>query len=299
MAGAPMMGGRGFGRGGFRGLDTEQLWKFVQAHDYVAGDFMWTGIDYLGEAGWPSKGATSGCIDSCGFPKDGYYFYQSQWTEKPMLHLFPHWNWKGREGQFIPVACYTNCDSVELFLNGKPVGAKGYSFPRYGMQGRYGQYAPTARGGVRSTSDLHLAWDVPYEAGTLKAVGTKDGKAVMEVEVSTTGDPAAISLSVDRDAIHADRRDVAHVTVKVLDAQGRMHPDADNQITFEIQGEGKLIGVDNGDMTNSEDFKGKQKKAFHGMCLAIVQSAAAAGQIRVTATTPGLKTGAVTIVTKA
>ena len=121
--------GRPHGGASARGLDTEELWKFVGAHDYVAGDFMWTGIDYLGESRWPSHGAAAGCIDSCGFPKDGYYFYQSQWTEKPMLHLFPHWNWKGREGQFLPVTCYTNCDNVELFLNGKSVGVKGYAFP--------------------------------------------------------------------------------------------------------------------------------------------------------------------------
>ena len=297
---AGLAGGRGPGRGGFRGLDTEELWKFVRSHDYVAGDFMWTGIDYLGEAGGASRGATSGVIDSCGFPKDGYYFYQSQWTEKPMLHLFPHWNWKGHEGQFLPVACYTNCDSVELFLNGKSVGVKGYTFPRYGMSGRYGQYAPGTQGGIRTTSDLHLAWDVPFESGTLKAVGTKAGKVVTEVELSTTGDPAAIDLSVDRAAIQADRRDVSHVTVRVLDAQGRLHPDADNEVTFAIQGEGKLIGVDNGNMADmASDFKGKQRRASHGMCLAVVQSTASAGQIRVTATSPGLKPASVTITTKA
>jgi beta-galactosidase len=141
---------------------------------------------------------------------------------------------------------------------------------------------------------------VPYEPGTLKAVGTKAGRVVTEVEISTTGDPAAINLSVDRAAIRADRRDVSHITVKVLDAQGRTHPDADNEVTFEVQGEGKLIGVDNGNMTEmTADFKGKIRKAFHGMCLAIVQSTANGGQIRVTATSPGLKPGAVTIVTKA
>jgi len=293
-------GGRGFGlgRGGFRGLDTEQLWKFVCTHDYVAGDFMWTGIDYLGEAGGASRGATSGVIDSCGFPKDGYYFYQSQWTEKPMLHVFPHWNWKGREGQFLPVACYTNCDSVELFLNGKSLGAKGQTFPRFGMQGRYGQ-SPQP-GGLRTTSDLHLAWDVPYEPGTLKAVGTKAGNVVAQVEISTTGDPAAIDLSVARAAIRADRRDLSHVIVKVLDAEGRLHPDADNEVTFEVQGEGKLIGVDNGNMADmTADFKGKVRKASHGMCLAIVQSTGNSGQIRVTATSPGLKSATVTIATRA
>ncbi len=127
-----------------------------------------------------------------------------------MVHLFPHWNWKGREGQFLTVACYTNCDNVELFLNGKSVGMKGYAFPRFGMQGRYGQNGPQAMNGVRTTSDLHLSWDVPYEPGTLRAVGTKDGQTVATAEISTTGDPAAIELTADRDTIRADRRDVAH-----------------------------------------------------------------------------------------
>jgi beta-galactosidase len=300
-AGAGPMGGRGFGRGGGgRGLDTEELWKFVRTHDYVAGDFMWTGIDYLGEAGGASRGSSSGVMDSCGFPKDGYYFYQSQWTEKPMLHLFPHWNWKGREGMFLPVTCYTNCDSVELFLNGRPVAVKGYAFPRYGMQGRYGQYAPAPAGAARTTGDLHLTWDVPYEPGTLRAVGMKGGQAAVEAEISTTGDPAAIGLSADRETLRADRRDVAHVTVKVLDAQGRLHPDADNEIAFDIQGAGRLIGVDSGNMADmAADFKGKTRKASHGLSLAMVQSTAAAGPIRVSAASPGLKSATVTILARA
>jgi beta-galactosidase len=290
-------GGRGFGRG-FRGLDTEQLWKFVRTHDYVAGDFMWTGIDYLGESFWPNHGATAGCIDMCGFPKDGYYFYQSQWTAKPVLHLFPHWNWKGREGQFLTVACYTNCDSVELFVNGKSIGLKGFTFPRYGMQGRYGQYAPGATGGVRTTSDLHLAWDVPYEPGTLRAVGTKGGQVVLTVEHSTTGEAVSLGVSSDRETVRADRRDVAHIAVKAVDAQGRMHPDADHEVTFEVQGPGRLIGVDNGDPSSAEDYKGTKRRCFHGMCLAIVQSTGGAGQIRVTATAQGLKASAVTVTAK-
>lgn len=291
-------GGRGMMRG-MRGLDTEELWRFVRTHDYVAGDFMWTGIDYLGEAFGGSRGATAGCIDTCGFPKDGFYFYQSQWTEKPVLHLFPHWNWKGHEGTFLPVTCYTNCDAVELFLNGKSIGSRGYVFPRYGMQGRYGQMAPVPAGAVRTTNDLHLTWDVPYAPGTLKAVGMKGGKAAIEVEISTTGDPAAISLSVDRETIRADRRDVAHVTVQVLDAQGRLHPEADNEIAFAIEGEGRLIGLDNGNLADlASDFKGKTRKAFHGMCLVLVQSTASAGRIRLTATSPGLTPASVAIATK-
>ena len=297
--GAGGLGGFGrFGRG-FHGLDTEELWRFVRTHDYVAGDFMWTGIDYLGESRWPSHGATAGCIDSCGFPKDGFYFYQSQWTEKPMLHLFPHWIWKGHEGQFLTVACYTNCDNVELYLNGKSIGVKGYAFPRYGMQGRYGQMGPQAMNGIRTTNDLHLEWDVPYEPGTLRAVGTKNGQTVATAEISTTGDPAAVELSLDRETIRADRRDVAHVTVKVVDAQGRVHPEAENEIAFEVEGAGRLIGVDNGDMASAESYQGKQRKAFHGLCLAIVQSTGAAGPIRIAATSPGLKPGSATISTRA
>jgi beta-galactosidase len=247
---------------------------------------MWTGIDPMGEP--------SGLLDSCGFPKDGYYFCQSQWTDKPMIHVFPHWNWKGKEGRVIPVLCYTNCDTVELFVNGESYGVQGYWFPRVGRGG------PVARSNVpRTTSDLHLAWTVPYQPGTLKVVGVKDGKVVSTVEVTTTGEPAAIGLSVDRDAIAADRRDVAHITVRILDGQGRAVPVADNEVAFEIQGEGRIIGVDNGNQASHEDFKGNRRKAFHGLCLAIVQSTAKAGRIQVTATSPGLKSSSVIITTSA
>src|ERR1039458_887679 len=259
------------GAGSGRNIDVEQLWKFVRTYDYVAGDFMWTGIDYLGEARWPMEGASAGVIDTCGFRKDGFYFYQSQWTDKPVLHLFPHWNWKGKEGQFIPVTCYTNCDTVELFLNGRSLGVKGYAFPRLGMEGSYGNSPARARV-LRTTGDLHLAWDVPYEPGTLKAVGVKDGKAVATVEVSTAGEPAAIGLSVDREVIAADRRDVAHITIQIQDANGSMAPTAANEVAFELQGEGRILGLDSGDPQSHEDYQSARRKAFNGLCLAIVQS---------------------------
>jgi len=290
------MGGvRGDYRTG-RGVNTdvEQLWKFVKSYDYVIGDFMWTGIDYLGEARWPSKSSSSGVIDTCGFKKDGYYFYQSQWTYKPMVHLFPHWNWPGREGQIIPVTCYTNCDTVELFLNGKSFGVKGYSFPRYGMEGRYGNYSARTRR-TRTTSDLHLSWDVPYAPGTLRAVGTKNARVVCTEEVSTTGAPAAIALAIDRRFIAADRRDVAHVTVQITDDQGRMAPAADNEVTFEIRGEGKIIGVDNGNPASHEDFKANRRRAFNGLCLAIVQATAKPGKIHLAARAQGLKEAVIEI----
>ena len=280
-----------------RRIDVEQLWKFVRTYDYVAGDFMWTGIDYLGEVRWPMKASPSGVLDSCGFKKDGFYFYQSQWTGKPMLHLFPHWNWKGQEGQIVPITCFTNCDTVELFVNDWSYGVKGYAFPRLGMQHRYGNY-PARASVSRTTADLHLTWDVPYETGTLKAVGTRDGGVVTTVEVSTTGEPAAIALSADKEVIKADHRDVAHFTVQILDAKNRIVPVADNEVTFEIEGEGTLIGVDNGDPQSHEDYKSNRRRAFNGLCLAIVQSTTKPSPIRVTATSPALKSARVIIATK-
>ena len=275
-----------------RETDPELAWKFVKINDWVSGDFFGHTVDYLGESEWPAKNGDGGMLDTCGFEKDGYYFYQSQWTDKIVLHLLPHWNWKGKEGEVIPVLCYTNCDTVELFVNGKSFGVQGYWFPRLG-------YWPPPKAGrstiPRTTADLHLTWTVPYQPGTLKAVGIKNGEVVSIVEVATTGEPASIELSADRDAIAADRRDVAHVTVKILDAQGRMVPIADNEVTFEIQGEGKIIGVDNGNPVSHEDYKGSHRKAFNGLCLAIVQSTAKPGQIRLTATSSGLKSSCVTI----
>jgi beta-galactosidase len=271
-----------------RRIDVEQLWQFVQAHDYVAGDFMWTGIDYLGEAFWPSRSASFGVLDTCGFKKDGYYFYQSQWTSKPVLHLFPHWNWKGREGQIIPITCYTNCDTVELLVNGKSYGVKGYEFPKQGMEERYGNMPARARA-VRTTADLHLSWDVPYEPGTLRAIGTVAGKVVATEEIATTGEPAAVELSADKTDLVADGRDVAHLTARILDANGIVVPTADNDVTFEQEGPGQIIGVDNGDPASHESFKANHHKAFNGMCLAIVQAARGAGPIRITASSKGLR----------
>ena len=286
---------RGIGRA--RGVDVEQLWEFTRTYDYVSGDYMWTGIDYLGEAQWPARSSSAGVLDTCCFEKDGYYFYQSQWTDKPMLHLLPHWNWNGKEGEIVPVICYTNCDTVELFLNGKSFGAQGYWFPRSGMLETYGRFPARARA-PRTTSDLHLTWTVPYQAGTLLAVGTKDGRVVVKAEVITTGAPAAIGLSVDRETLSADRRDVAHVEVRILDAQGRLVPTADTEVSFEVQGEGRLIGLDNGNPISHEDFKGARRRAFNGLCLAIVQSTAKAGRIRLSASAPGVRSANAMLGTK-
>jgi beta-galactosidase len=280
-----------------RNIDVEQLEKFVSTYDYVAGDFMWTGIDHLGEARWPMKGSSTGVLDTCGFKKDGFYFYQSQWTEKPVLYVFPHWNWKGREGQPIPVSCYTNCDTVELFLNGRSLGVKGYEFPRLGMELRYGTLPDRAKV-LRTTADLHLSWDVAYEPGTLRAVGTRNRKVAATVEVSTTGEPVAIDLSADREVIAADGRDVVHCTVRIVDDQGAVVPDANHEITFDLDGDGKLVGADSGDPRSHEDYRSNRRRAFHGLSLAIVRSTGRPSQIRLSAASPSLKTASVTVATK-
>jgi beta-galactosidase len=271
-------------------IAAEQLWRFTRTYDYVAGDFMWTGIDYLGESYWPNKNSSSGVLDMCGFPKDGYYFYQSQWTTKPMIYLFPHWNWEGKEGQVIPVLCFTNCDSVELFLNGKSFGLKSYVFPARGMDVTKG-WGEQDYNRMRNptTGDLHLAWDVPYEPGTLRAVGKKNGQVVCMQEVVTAGAPARLECTADREAISADGQDVVHLTIRVLDAAGQRVPKAENLISFDIAGEGRLIGVDNGSPTSHAPFQASECKAFNGLCIAIIQSTAKAGKIQMTVTSPGLQ----------
>ncbi|HVS51970.1 MAG TPA: glycoside hydrolase family 2 TIM barrel-domain containing protein [Opitutaceae bacterium] len=268
-------------------IRVEQLWKFALTHDYVIGHFMWTGIDYLGEARWPNKASSSGALDTCGFPKDSYYLYQSIFTAAPMLHLLPHWNWPGREGQIVPVLAYTNCDVVELTLNGRSLGAKAREFPRAGTKGGWNNYstAPVSA----TTADLHLAWDVPYEPGTLKAVGWKAGKKVCEAEVRTAGAPAAIEISVDRETLRADGRDVAHVTVKIVDANGTLVPNADARVKFSVDGTGSLLAVDNGDPASHESFQAPERRAFNGQCLALVRTAATAGEIRIAVSGDGLR----------
>jgi beta-galactosidase len=274
-------------------IRPEQLWAFNSVHDYVIGYFTWTGIDYLGEARWPGKGSSSGALDMCGFPKDGYYFYQSQWTSQPVLHLFPHWNWTGHEGEVIPVVAYTNCDVVELFLNGKSYGAKAVEYPRQGAAGGWNTYASPQIS--PTTADLHLTWDVPYAPGTLRAVGYKNGQVALVTEVRTAGTPAALQLSVDHDTLPADARAVAHVTVRVVDDQGNTVPTADNLVSFDLQGPAQLIGLDNGNVTSHEDYKATQRAAYNGLALAILQSTNQPGAIRLRASAPGLKDAVVTL----
>ena len=273
---------------------SEQLWKFVAVHNYVIGDFMWTGIDYLGEARWPGKGASSGIIDMTNKPKDAFYFYQSQWTTKPVLHLFPHWDWAGREGQVIPVVAYTNCDTVELFVNGKSYGIKMQEFPRQGNSGGWNRYAQTPV--AAATADLHLTWDVVYEPGNVKAIGRKNGKEVIIDELFTTGKAVSLKLTADTAQINTGGADnVAIINVDVLDGQGHVISGADNLINFKIQGSGKLIGVDNGNQRDTNSFKIARRNAWKGHAYGVVQSTGVPGDIIITVQTDGLKEASVKI----
>ncbi|MBN2167533.1 MAG: DUF4982 domain-containing protein [Marinilabiliaceae bacterium] len=269
-----------------RVIDVEQRWKYTMLYDYVIGDFMWTGIDYYGESWrWPSRGASSGYLDNCGFKKDGYYFFKSIWTEDPTLHLLPHWNLPAeREGQIVPVICYTNCDTVELFLNGKSYGEKHLEFPRKGNTEQWNK--PEAGKVNTSTGDLHLSWDVPYEPSELLAKGKKNGKEYT-YRLVTAGEPAQIQLTVDRNIIKADPSDVAHIIVEIIDKNGNFVPTANNLIHFEIEG-AEIIGVENSNMSDLSSSKAMERKAFNGLCLAIVQ-AKKTGKITLKAVSEGLK----------
>lgn len=257
------------------GSTHEETLKEFKKLDLVSGMYIWTGFDYLGEPTpypWPARSSYFGIIDLAGFPKDVYYLYQSEWTNTPVLHIFPHWNWQ--EGQMVDVwAYYNNADEVELFLNGKSLGIKS------------------------KTDDLHVMWRVPYTAGTLKAVSRKNGTIVLTKEISTAAKPAKIILTADRSTIKADGSDLSFITAKVVDANGNMVPDADNLITFKLQGAAEIAGVDNGLQTSMESFKANSRKAFNGLALAIIRSLESPGKISLTASSAGLPDSSIEITT--
>jgi beta-galactosidase len=267
-------------------IRPEQLWKFVAVNDWFMGDFMWTGVDYLGESRWPRKSSTSGVLDLVGFPDDGYFFYRSRWTDEPMLHLFPHWSWKGREGRFVPVLAYTNVDAVELWLNDRFIGEKRLEFPRQGTSGAWNRYETPPV--FPTTADLHLTWDVPYEPGVLRAVGKRGGEVVVTEEVRTAGPAAALRVQADRTAIAAGERAVAHVEVAVVDASGTVVPDAEDLVQLDVEGPARLIAVGNGDPEDHSSYRVPRRRAFHGLLLGFVQSTDETGRVRVTATAKGL-----------
>ena len=257
---------------------AEGWWRFVSARPYISGGFVWTGFDYRGEPSpyqWPNISSNYGVIDTCGFPKDTFYYYQSWWTSKPVLHVFPHWNWPGLEGQDIAVWVHSNLDRVELFLNGQSLGSQ------------------------EMQKDQHLAWTVKYTPGTIEARGYQEGKQVLTARRETTGPPAKLVLRPDRTELSADGEDVAICTVEVQDAQGRVLPITDNDVTFKVTGPGEVIGTGNGDPTNHEPDPGPRRQAFAGLAMAIVQSSNVAGNLQVEASSPGLTTATATITSRA
>lgn len=283
--------------------------EFMEQDKYpnVLGEFIWTGFDYLGEptpyggrdnstdgywnADWPARSSYFGAVDLCGLPKDRYYLYQSQWTEEAMVHLLPHWNWEEMKGEEIPVFGYTNCEEAELFLNGKSLGKK--------VKGVDKPYHPvdfTVWDGSDFYTPYRLKWDVPYEAGELRIVAYKQGKAVSEKTIQTAGKPAQIRLVPDRTSITADGHDLSYVTVEILDRKGNLCPMADNLVEFEVSGAGSLKAVGNGNAATTDSFQASQRKAFSGKCMAIIQSSKQnPGSIEVKAISKGLKTSKITL----
>ena len=257
----------------------------------VLGEFVWTGFDYLGEPTpygranqWPSRSSYFGIVDLAGFPKDRYYQYKSKWTSQPVVHVLPHWNWAGHEGQKIPIMAYTNADEVELFVNGKSLGRK-----KLGVDTVVIPTGANVSPSRQFTSKYRLEWEAPYAPGSLRAVGYKGGKQVAVDEVRTAGSPARVRLVPDRAKISADGQDLSFITVRVEDKDGNLCPLAANLVQFKVEGAGKIEAVDNGNAASVEPFQADKRTAFNGLALVIVRSRAGQpGRIQVTATSEGL-----------
>ncbi len=248
---------------------------------FIAGEFVWTGFDYLGEPTpynieWPTRSSYFGIVDLCGFPKDMFYMYQQRWTDKDVLHVLPHWNWE--EGQKVPIHVFTNYQSAELFINGKSQGIK-------------------TKNPKEVYSRYRLVWDeVIYEPGTVKVVANdNDGKTAKETIVETAGEPYAIKLISEDISVKANGEDLIFIEVQVVDKEGRVCPLATNIINFEVEGNGSFRAAGNGDPTDVELFHSRERKSFYGKCLAIVQTSEKAGEIILNATSVNLESAVVKI----
>lgn len=254
-------------RSAYWGSTHEETLKAIARCPYIAGLFVWTGFDYLGEPtpyGWPARSAYFGIIDLAGFPKDAYYLYQSLWTDTPVLHLFPRWNWK--KGDTVDVWAYYNAaDQVELFLNGKSLG-------------------------TRSKHDtlLHAMWRVPFEPGLLRAVSSREGRVILTREIHTAGPARKLVMTPDRTSLEANGRDLSFITVRVEDAHGNIVPHADNAIRFQITGPATLAATNNGYQADLESFHANPHKAFNGLVLGVIRTGESPGEISVRASAPGL-----------
>ncbi len=255
----------------------EGSWKPVAERAFVAGSFVWTGFDYRGEPSpydWPCISSHFGILDTCGFWKDAAWYYKAWWGTEPLVHAFPNWTLPGREGQEVEVWCYGNTERVELLVNGQSAGVQ--DMPRWG----------------------HVSWKVKYEPGVLEVRGLNAGKVVATEKTETTTAPSAVRLSPDRASIVPDNEDTVPVAVSILDDQGRVCPNAADEVTFAIDGPAKIAGVGNGDASSHEPDKASKRRAYHGLCMVFVQSTFKAGMIRLTASAPGLKSATITLTSR-
>ena len=250
-------------------VSARHCWQRVEKFPWLLGMFRWTGFDYYGEAAWPQRCGSQGVIDICGFPKDHYYLYKSLWTDEPMVHILPHWTHTGKEGVKIPVVVYTNCDKVELFLNGKSLGEQNYT----GEQ---------------------LVWQVPFEKGELKAIARK-GTVTVEDAQQTSDGAKMLRMKADKNTVRANKTDIVHIEIDITDEKGALYPYANNEINFEISGAGKLLAVDNGDPLDLSPSAVPRRKAFRGKALLIIQATGEKGDIIVKGYSKGLKSGEVTV----
>ena len=280
----------------------EDDWIWHDDKPWAIGEFVWTGFDYLGEptpyyTDWPSHSSLFGIIDLAGLPKDRYYLYRSHWNkDEETLHILPHWTWPGREGEVTPIFVYTNYPSAEVFINGKSQGKRTKDL----------SVTPENSADSASTANFkrqqryRLMWmDTKYEPGTVKVVAYNDkGEAVAEKEIHTAGKPDHIELVADRNEIKADGKDLSFVTVRVVDKDGNLCPDAQHLIKYSVKGAGTYRAGANGDPTSIELFHLPQMKVFNGMMTAIVQSTDKPGEITLTATGKGLKSGKLVLMSK-
>lgn len=278
----------------------------------VIGEFVWTGFDYLGEptpyggkdnlthgnwdVDWPSRSSYFGAVDLAGFPKDRFYLYQSRWTAEPMVHLLPHWNWEGTGIKEIPVYCYTNCDEAELFVNGKSHGRKKMGVDKTRIPVSFQAWKDRPK---HFDSPYRLNWNVPYEKGEIKIVAYKNGKQAAVQTIQTAKSASRIRLMPDRSVISADGDDLSFVTVKIEDEDGNFCALSDNKIDFKISGPATIAAVDNGNAASIEPFQANDRKAFNGLCLLVIKSKKGEpGEVKIEASSTGLKTSVVTVITK-
>ena len=277
---------------------------FIQHEDlhFCIGEFVWTGFDYLGEptpyyTNWPSHSSLFGIIDLAGLPKDRFYLYRSHWNkEAETLHILPHWTWPGREGEVTPVFVYTNYPEAELFINGVSQGRRKKDL----TVGIDSSYTEAAQKSFERQKRYRLMWmDTKYQPGTVKVVAyDKDGKAVAEKQITTAGKPHHIELVADRSEINADGKDLSFITVRVVDKNGNLCPDASHKVKFSVKGAGEFCAVANGDPSSLESFQEPQMSVFHGQLTAIVKAAETAGDITFIASAPGLKSAKIQLKTK-